>query len=221
MAAISEEKVRQLINEMKTELETKWGTMLESSRVQIATEIRTHREEFGIQRAEILDQKKRIHDLITTNNTRIDEVTAEILKHRAEMVTHEAVITQQQSEIAKQNQDMGEHQNAILAQHQRATQALDETQQLDQRMRDVTSGLDANKAKADELFTQVDGLIGKVRTDTAATFQEVMRRVELLVDGAKTQMGAGGSGTHGVYGGGKGKGSNIDKKEVAVWKLPE
>ena len=88
-------------------------------------------------------------------------------------------------------------------------------------MKDVTSGLDANKAKADELFTQVDGLIGKVRTDTAASFQEVMRRVELLIDGAKTQMGAGGSGTHSVSGGGKGKGSNIDKKEVAVWKLPE
>ena len=48
----------------------------------------------------------------------------------------------------------------------------------------------------------------------------MQRGVELMVDGAKAQMGGGnGHGREGRgAGGGKGCDTNVDKKELAVWK---
>ena len=50
--------------------------------------------------------------------------------------------------------------------------------------------MDEHANQAGELLQQVDGLIAKTRAETQEAFVKMQRNVELLVGGAKAQMGS-------------------------------
>ena len=82
--------------------------------------------------------------------------------------------------------------------------------------------MDEHSGSAAKLFQQVDELIATMRNETTSNFNEMAKRVELMVEGARAQMGkegAPGGGDRERASGGGGRG--IDKKEVSVWKPPE
>ena len=109
-----------------------------------------------------------------------------------------------------QQQLAGNVRTVSDAQANRATQALNETQELDRRMQTLTTGMDEHATQAGELFKQVDGLIAKTRAETQEAFVKMQSGVELMVDGAKAQMGGGND--HGGEGRGASGCKGRDKK---------
>ena len=212
----SEEQVRLMLSELEKRLRDDWGGILKTKSDEIATQFDEHVNEIAAHRAEMIDQRQRIGDLINDNNAKMGEVVNEMLKHRSEMSAHETVITEQNAQMKK-------HEEVIVAQATRATQALNETQELDRRMGTLTTGMAKHAGTATELFQQVDGLIAKTRAETQEAFVKMQRSVELMVDGAKAQIGSGNThGGEGQGGGGSGgKDTDVDKKESAVCKMPE
>lgn len=211
----TEEQVRMMIAETDRKLREDLGQMLSGSREEVAAEIVRHREELQEHRSDILDQQSRINALITDTNTKHGVINVEITRRRSEMTTHEAHIVDQQ-------QQMSMYREAIEQQAIHAATALDETKGLDQRLGDIKDKMDTHVEQANALFKQADELIASVRKETMNIFNETAKRVELMVEGAKSQMG--GESAHG--GGGRdaarnGKDKSIDKQNVPVWKLPE
>ena len=72
----------------------------------------------------------------------------------------------------------------------------------------IKTDVENSSQKSGDLFQQVVGLIVKMQGDMQKAFVEMAARVELMVDGAKAQMGGGS--THG--GEGCGSGSGIGRK---------
>ena len=166
-----------------------------NSRDEIVTEILKHQGEITAHRTEIVDQQRRIDELINMNNAATGEIRNEIGRHREEMSSHREAIVEQQAQMIA-------HKSAIEQQASHAATALNET--------------------AAKLFHQVDELIATMRNETSTNFNEMAKRVELMVEGAKAQMGkegalSGGDRERASGSGGKG----IDKKDVSVRKLPE
>ena len=129
---------------------------METESDEMATQFETHASEIATHRAEILDKQNCIEDPINDSNAKRSEIVAEIFKHCGEMSTHETA-------IIEQNAQMKKHEEVIDAQAIRASQDLNETQELDVRIKNLTTGTDEHANQAGELFKQVDGLIAKTR----------------------------------------------------------
>ena len=147
MAAMggSEEQVRLVLGELEKKVAWRLRRILKTKSDEIATQFETHVNEIATHRAEILDQQKRIEDLINDGNAERAEIVAEILKHRGKMSIHETAITEQNAQMKK-------HEEVIDAQAIRASQALNETQELDRRIQTLTTGMDEHTNQAGELF---------------------------------------------------------------------
>jgi SMC interacting uncharacterized protein involved in chromosome segregation len=120
-------------------------------------------------------------------------------------------------------------QQGVLAEQQgRASQALHETQLLDERLKTLGNNLDKYTGERDAMLTQVQDDSAKlqaesmkIRVDVEYEFNTLKANVESWFTAAKAhidgQGATGGFGKGGPHGGSK----SVDKKEIAVWKIPE
>ena len=145
------------------------------------------------QRALLAGQEMRMSGIINQFKSSTDKTVAEVERQLE-------VLTQQQGAVSK---------------------ALNETQQLDARLKDLKENMGKYAEGRDVMVEQLQIEYTKLRTDTEFEFDKLKGEIEKWFELAKAHID--GQGTSGGFGKGSphGKQKGVDKKEIAVWKLPE
>ena len=196
--ALTQQDVQAMIDAATASVRSDMNTIIQADGQAVVQEIAAHRTEIASHRAAHLDTEQRISGIITAQNAKNAELVREITAHKNEI-------------IAQQQQ--------LKIQQDRAVKALEETQNLDSRLNTLNE-------KMNLLGRDAKDAIDKVAADAEVTKNDILeefefRKIEMTQwsDGLKDQSGPPG------LGGGKGKGGgvdkNIDKKEIAVWKIPD
>ena len=188
--AMTKEEVEMLIKQNDDKLRQDLNTLITSDGEALRAEMTAHRQEIFTHRATFVDQESRINQIIDGQNAKNETIVGEI-------TNQQAVLTQQ---------------------HQQARQALDETQNLDGRLKDLTERLTKLGQDAKEAIDNVDIEAKKTRADTIAEFELVKRDIMKWFEAFKAQQS---DGPPGLNDGKGNRGKGIDKKDIAVWKLPE
>ena len=187
---MTKEEVEMLIKQNDDKLRQDLNTLITSDGEALRAEMTAHRQEIFTHRATFVDQESRINQIIDGQNAKNETIVGEI-------TNQQAVLTQQ---------------------HQQARQALDETQNLDGRLKDLTERLTKLGQDAKEAIDNVDIEAKKTRADTIAEFELVKRDIMKWFEAFKAQQS---DGPPGLNDGKGNRGKGIDKKDIAVWKLPE
>jgi len=118
-------------------------------------------------------------------------------------------------------EEVSRQQNVLAEQQGRAGQALNETQQLDERLKNLGKAMDDYTGERDILIGQLQADSAKIRTDVEYEFNTLKANVESWFELAKAHIDGQGTGGGISKGGPHGGHKSVDKKEIAVWKIPE
>ena len=106
------------------------------------------------------------------------------------------------------------------AQFQKTEVALAQAQDLDARMKQLAAEMDAYADRAQAAMTAMDNSAAQTKKETMEEFIKMRQNIETWFDGLQLRSGNGGEMPPRGSGGNAFR-SSVDKKEIAVWKLPE
>ena len=136
--------------------------------------IEGHRCAILQQEAKFVDDEQRTNDIVSQFNLKTRQTVEEL--------TRQNLLSMQTVEEVKRQQD-------VLAQQQgQAFQALNETQNLDARLKVLTEGLEDYKSGRDSLLGQMQADNLKLRTDVETEFNVLKDNVENLFSLAKAHI---------------------------------
>ena len=189
------EGVKELIKKANEEMSEKFGNFLKIGEAQVdevKRVVEAHNEA-------IKDGDKRITDLVNSTNANFG----------AQFQRLETALAQ--------TQDLD---GRAQAQFQKTEVALAQAQDLDARMKQLAAEMDAYADRAQAAMTAMDNSAAQTKKETMEEFIKLRQNIETWFDGLQVRSGNGGEMPPRGSGGNAFR-SSVDKKEIAVWKLPE
>ena len=200
--ALTLEMVQNMLDGLETKITTRINGFVLGEGQPIKDAIDAHHTVIIKQDARFVDHEQRMNALVEDFNTKTGQTIVELRR---------------QSTLSTQTVDEVKRQQEVLAgQQAQAFQALNETQNLDSRLKELTAGLDEYKSGRDSLLGQMQADNTKLRTDVETEFNAHKSNVEnwfnlakAHIDGQGTSGGVGKGGPHGGH-------KSVNKKEIAV-----
>ena len=162
--ALTLEMVQNMPDGLETKIATRINGFVLGEGQPIKDAIDAHHIVIINQDARFADHEQRMNAPVEDFNDKTAQTIAEL---------------QRQSTLSTQTVDEVKRQQEVLAgQQAQAFQALNETQNLDSRLKELTGGLDEYKAGRDSLLEQMHAGNVKLRTDVEAEFNVLEGNVE-------------------------------------------
>ena len=203
------DEVKELIKKANENMAEQFGNFLKMGEAQVA-EVKAVVENHN---NAIRDNNQRITDLVNSTNASFG---VQHQKTETALAQTQDLDGRVQAALA-QTQDLD---GRVQVQFQKTEVVLAQAQDLDTRMKQLVTEMDAYADRAQAAMVAMDNSAAKTKTETMEEFVKMRQNIETWFDGLQARAGSGGEGPPRGSGGGAFR-SSVDKKEIAVWKLPE